>query len=91
MWLTTDRSDLLRKHELRKHNIAKRDFQAIDKTFENKEVEWGCFDCEKSFDSIVDIEDHILLPNCEDFICNRKMESKTTHEKCSWKSSKICL
>ena len=76
---TTDRSDLLRKHELRKHNIAKRDLQAIDKTFENQEVEWGCFDCEKSFDSIVDIEDHILLPNCEDFIChkcNKKFKEK---------------
>ena len=29
---TTDRSDYLRKHELRMHKTAKRDFEAIDKT-----------------------------------------------------------
>ena len=87
----TDRSDLLRKHELRKHNIAQRDFHAIEKTFENQGVEWGCFDCEKSFDSVVEIEDHILLPNCQDIICkickkkfkekwNLKQHMKHVHE-----------
>ena len=76
---TTDRSDYLRKHELRKHNIAERDFKAIDKTFENKEVDWGCFDCEESFDSVVDIENHVLLPKCQEIICNicnRKFKEK---------------
>ena len=76
---TTDRSDLIRKHELRRHKIAKRDFEAIDKTFENQDVDWACFDCNQSFDSEVEIENHTLLRNCEEIackICHKKFKEK---------------
>ena len=76
----TDRSDYFAKHLLLKHNMISRDFQAIDKTFENKEIEWRCYDCKRSFNSAVEIEDHILLKNCEELICKickRKFKEKS--------------
>ena len=65
----TNRKDTLEKHQYLKHKITKRSFKCIDKTFEGKQIHWTCNNCNKTFESELDIENHLLLKNCEELKC----------------------
>lgn len=73
---TTDRKDTLTKHERLKHKAVNRAFQNLDKNLDPNNPKWTCFDCKKTFTSMIEIEDHMLLKSCEDTnsckVCGKK-------------------
>lgn len=66
---TTDRKDTFDKHQYNKHRRISRDFKAIDETFKDTDIEWTCFECQRTFTNALDIENHTLLQNCEEICC----------------------
>ena len=66
----TNRIDSLYRHRRLLHGVHNRDWQAIDKTFENSNnVEFQCENCKKVLKSEAEIEHH-LVNKCNDIICD---------------------
>ena len=66
----TNRSDALLRHERLKHNKFNKQFAAIKKKIE-KDGKWTCSMCDKTFNSIEDSENHMILKQCKEFKCNQ--------------------
>ena len=63
---STDRKDTLVKHQMLKHKIVDRVFAILDETLDSNNPSLKCFDCKKTFKSMIEIENHMLLKSCED-------------------------
>ena len=75
----TDRKDTLVQHQYLKHKYVQRRFRNIDKTYQTENVNWKCFDCKRTFDSKLEIENHLLLKDCDDVeckICGKKFKQR---------------
>ena len=65
----TSRKDSLYKHERQVHKMHNKKLAAISEKITSK-GKTTCFDSGKSFDNVVDAEDHMTQSNCEGFKCN---------------------
>ena len=65
----TNRKDSLYRHERQVHKMHNKNLAAISEKITSK-GKTTCFDCGKSFDKVVDAEDHMAQSNCEGSKCN---------------------
>ena len=64
---TTSRKDSLLRHKQLIHQIYRKDFTAIEDTLE-EDGKWTCSKCDKTFTSLVEIEDHVI--SCQEIKCH---------------------
>ena len=65
----TNRKDNFERHEFLKHKRVAKAFKQIDITFKNEKPNWKCPECDVIFTSYLDIENHLLLKNCQEIVC----------------------
>ena len=66
----TNRHDNLLRHERLKHSGFNKQFAAIKKKIV-KDGKWTCSMCDKTFYSVEDSEDHMVLKECKELKCNQ--------------------
>ena len=65
----TKRRDNLLRHERLKHNLFNKNFDSIDRTFENNNRKYKCPECLKIMKTKEEVEDHLLSKHCTDLVC----------------------
>lgn len=65
----TNRKDNFSRHQYSMHKMVSKRFGYIDVTFKDDNPSWKCPECEVIFTSAADIENHLLLKNCEEIVC----------------------
>ena len=66
----TDRNDSLLRHERLKHRAFNKQFAAIKKKID-KDGKWICSKCDKTFYSVAESENHLILKDCKTFKCEQ--------------------
>ena len=86
----TKRRDNLLRHERLKHNLFNKNFDSIDRTFENNNRKYKCPECLKIMKTKEEVEDHLLSKHCTDLVCPkcRKTFKLKQHLKRHFKSCK---
>ena len=62
----TNRKDNLARHKRLKHQIFKKEFEAIDNYLKDNSS-WTCTECDQTFTNADEIEDHVI--NCKEIKC----------------------
>ena len=66
----TPRKDNLKRHEALKHDLFNKDFDALRENEASKHQTYKCPECKKKFDTVKKVEDHLVLSNCKEIICD---------------------